>query len=445
MPYVVSRLEPRKQKVDLISFLNDLVTLDMFRPPTVFQTTGTRTAYYGEIKGGNERLKELKVPQQIRAMADFYDAYKDMRVDGVPQYNYERQVELHSEVKANGVLDEEQQKSMVAELLKAEGYEYCNLYRTFYIPKRSSKPGHMKWRRIDAPSDELANALRKLKVIFEALMDGCTYHTAAFAYVQHRCPADAVRKHAANKSNWELKLDFSNFFGSVTPEFLYKMMTQIFPFSEMIKLEGGEDALRNCLSLCFLNGGLPQGTPISPLLTNIMMIPIDHAISKGLRNNPVEVRKDNGHIVKNDYVYTRYADDIAVSNRVKFDDKRVINYINRVLAHYDAPFKLNPEKTRFGSNAGANWMLGVMYNQNHEVTVGHRRKKRLKATIANYAMDRNNGKRWELADVQQLQGEISYCKSIEEKAIEQIINNYSEKFKTDITAAIKADIKAMSA
>ena len=439
MPYVVSRLKPRANKVDLLSFLSDLVTVDMVKPPTVFQTTGTRTAYYDYITP--QKRHELRIPEQINALKAFYNTYKHLCVDDNPSYNYELQVELESAHKRSGKTKEEARDLAAQELKEKYDLEYCDLYHTFYIPKRSSTPTQKKWRRIDAPSEELSNALRKLKIMFEALMDGCTYHTSAFAYVQHRCPVDAVRKHAQNKSNWELKLDFSNFFGSVTLDFLLNMLSDIFPFSEITRTLDGHVALKNCLSLCFLNGGLPQGTPISPLLTNIMMIPIDHKISNGLRNHPV---KSPHKEATYDYIYTRYADDITVSNRMKFDQHEIVKYIQRVLDYYHAPFSLNPDKTRFGSISGANWQLGVMYNQDYHVTVGHQRKKRLKAALSNYAMDTINHIGWRLEDLQQLQGEIAYCKSVEKDVIEDIINRYSQKYHMDITLVMKQDIKRKS-
>ncbi len=437
MPYVVSRLKPKAHKVDLIDFLNGLVTMQMFAPPTVFQTTGTRTVYYDHITP--EKKRELRIDQQIVAMQQFYKNNKHLLVDGNPNYNYELQVELEKEAREKGITDEYEKREYVTSVLNERGYVYCGMYRTFYLPKR--KPGKKKWRRIDAPCKELEDALRTLKVMFEALMDGCTYHTSAFAYVPKRCPVDAVRKHAANKSNWELKLDFSNFFGSITPDFTIKMLSEVYPFSEFVKLPLGEETLRNCLSLAFLNGGLPQGTPLSPMLTNIIMIAIDQKISNGLKKHAV--KSPNGDKEYN-FVYTRYADDITISNRMKFDPNEIIGYVNAVLEMYDAPMKLNHEKTHFGSNAGANWMLGVMYNQNYEVTVGHKRKKRLKAALSNYAMDRRNALAWNLSDLQQLQGEIAYCKSVESKPISEIIQKYNTKYGFDIMTAIKADIKAAS-
>lgn len=438
MPYVVSRTKPREKKIDLIDFLEGLVTMKMLEAPTVFQTTGTRTVYYDYIAA--EKSATLRLPEQIHAMKSFYEKNKHLLVDSNKAFNYELQVGIESELRRGGTAKDDIPR-IAAEKMAEFGYEYCSIYRTFYLPKRSSKPGHKKWRRIDAPCDELADALRTLKTMFEALMDGCTYHTSAFAYVPHRCPVDAVRKHANNKSNWELKLDFSNFFGSITPEFAYKMLVEVFPFSEMIKYPGGMQAIENCLSLCFLNGGLPQGTPMSPMLTNIIMIAIDQKISNGLRKHAIKSPNTDKTY---DFIYTRYADDMTISNRMKFDPKEVIGYVQAVLDMYDAPMKLNQEKTHFGSNAGPNWMLGVMYNQNYEVTVGHRRKKQLKAALANYAMDKRHQYDWALEDLQQLQGELAYCKSVEEEAINQILSKYNMKFNMDIMAEIKADLKSKS-
>ena len=96
---------------------------------------------------------------------------------------------------------------------------------------------------------------------------------------------DALKRHQRNNSRWFLKLDFSNFFGSTTHEFVLRQLSSIFPYSEIVKSERGREALSKALSLCFLNGVLPQGTPFSPTITNIMMIPIDHAIAKMCREH----------------------------------------------------------------------------------------------------------------------------------------------------------------
>lgn len=301
--------------------------------------------------------------------------------------------------------------------------ERKELYHTFFIPK--AKGGY---RQIDEPLPPLMTALRELKRIFEEELPA-THHTSAFAYVQDRCAVDAVKRHQKNKSRWVLKIDMSNFFGSTTPEFLHKMLSKIFPISELYKNSTTELILRKALELCFLNGGLPQGTPISPLLTNLMMIPIDYEVSNRLKDY------NNNH-----YIYTRYADDIDISCRVSFMFTDIVNYVKSALAHFDAPFTLNDKKTHYGSTAGRNWMLGVMLNKDNEITIGHERKKLLKSKLSRYIIDHKNGKYWDTLSIQKLGGELSYFRSVEPSKYNYLINNYNKKFDVDISKCMKEDI-----
>lgn len=291
------------------------------------------------------------------------------------------------------------------------------LYRSFQIPKKSGG-----FRTINAPNDMLSAALYELKSILE-IDAGALYHTAAFAYVKGRSTQDAVRKHQKNESNWFLKLDFSDFFGSISLDFLMKMISMIFPFSLIVEDIDGKSALRKALSLCFLNGGLPQGTPISPMLTNLCMIPIDHRIF----NNLADRR----------FVYTRYADDLLISCVQAFDWRKMQKEIENILGSFQAPLKIKTEKTRYGSRKGSNWNLGLMLNKENKVTVGHMKKKFFKASVCSFILDEQNHKPWPMEDVQHLVGIISYYKSVEPEYFEYVIDHNNQKFHTNFEALLK--------
>jgi len=299
----------------------------------------------------------------------------------------------------------------------------ASLYHTFHIPKSSGG-----LRRIDAPLPELMNALRELKTLFEANMFAL-YHTTAFAYVRGRSTIDAIKRHQRNESKWFLKLDFADFFGSTTPEFVTAMLSQLFPFSEIVRSYSGREELQKAVGLCFLNGGLPQGTPISPFITNVMMIAIDHKISNHLRN--FDSRR---------FVYTRYADDLLISCKIDFDMNLVQQFIIDTLASFNAPFTIKKEKTRYGSSAGRNWNLGLMLNSENQITIGHKRKKQFKAMLDNYMRDRKTGNKWELHDIQVLSGLISYYKMVEQDYINYLLRQYSTKHGEDIHKCIKEDL-----
>ena len=300
-----------------------------------------------------------------------------------------------------------------------------DLYHTFYIPKKSGG-----LRKIDAPNPELMDALRKLKTIFEDDFNAL-YHTSAFAYVRKRSTVDAVKRHQYNESKWFGKYDLSNFFGSTSPEFVEKMFSMIFPFSEVMKNPEGKEQLTTALSLAFLDGGLPQGTPISPIITNLMMIPIDFTLFKKLRQ-----------FEKQKFIYTRYADDFLISSRYDFDFKKIENLIVDTLRSFNAPFSIKSSKTRYGSSSGSNWNLGVMLNRENKLTIGYKKKRQFQAMLASYVMDKQNGVNWDLNDVQVLEGYRNYYRMIEGDTIDKIVEHIGKKFKVNIVRMIKDDLRS---
>ena len=299
-----------------------------------------------------------------------------------------------------------------------------NLYYEFFIPKKSGG-----LRRIDAPCEDLMNALRDLKRMLETDFRAL-YHTSAFAYVKKRCPIDAVKRHQANESKWFGKLDLSNFFGNTTLAWSMHMLEMIFPFSEVMKEEQGRAQLEKALELGFLNGGLPQGTPLSPTLTNILMIPIDYTLANAFRD-----------FQKQQFVYTRYSDDIIVSSRYDFDIHAVEHLVSDTHRKFDSPHVINERKTRYGSSAGSNWNLGVMLNKDNEITIGFKTKRQFRSMLTSYVSDKQHGVEWDLHDVQTMEGLRSYYRSVEREAIDDMVRRIGEKYNADIVAMIRADLK----
>lgn len=299
-----------------------------------------------------------------------------------------------------------------------------SLYRHYEIPKRSGG-----FRPIDEPKIHLYSNQVELRSMLEHDFK-VGYHSSAFAYCKGRSPLLCVRRHQAAGSKWFLKLDFSNFFGNTNFHFVLQQLSKIAPFSEVLKTSEGETVLKKALSICFLNDGLPQGTPISPMLTNLIMIPIDHEISKRLHSKG--------------YTYTRYADDMQISHRKKFNINDVISIIEEVLRINDAPYLINQSKTRFGSIHGRNWNLGLMLNSNHIITIGHRKHKIIKAKLCNFILDEINKKPWIKESVEVLAGQVSYMQSIEFSTTKHILEHLNEKYKVDVCAMLHKRISENS-
>lgn len=302
----------------------------------------------------------------------------------------------------------------------------AKLYYSFLIPKKTGGT-----RRIDAPNPELMDALRSLKTLFETSFGAkVLYHTSAFAYIEGRSTIDAVKRHQANESRWYAKFDLSNFFGNTTMEFTMQQLSMIFPFSEIIKIPEGRVELEKALDLAFLNGGLPQGTPISPLITNIIMIPIDFKLKKALRDFDGKY-----------HVYTRYADDFIISSRYDFNFRNVEKLIADTIVEFGAKFTLKPEKTRYGSTAGRNFNLGVVVTADNRITIGSRKKRQYKMLLNNFVMDSLSGNMWATEDVQHLQGIQSYYRMVEGDVIDQITKFIGDKHGVDIPQMIKEQLR----
>ncbi len=299
-----------------------------------------------------------------------------------------------------------------------------SLYHSFHIPKRSGG-----LRQINAPNPELMDALRRLKTLLEEDFH-VLYHTSAFAYVKKRCTVDAVKRHQKNESKWFGKLDLHDFFGSTNLDFVMKMFSMIFPISEVVKVSEGRAELEKALELAFLNGGLPQGTPISPLITNVMMIPVDFKLANVLRN-----------FNKQRFIYTRYADDFIISSKFDFDIHDIEKLIVDTLESFGAPFTINASKTRYGSSSGRNWNLGVMLNKDNEITVGHKKKRQFQSMLYNYITDKQNDVRWDRNDIQVMHGLYSYYHSVEPEAIDSIVKHINGKMEVDVLRLIKNDLR----
>ena len=293
------------------------------------------------------------------------------------------------------------------------------LYDRFAIPK---KTGGL--RKINKPHPEMSVALIELRNLLSyALPYG--YHTSAYAYVKGRQTLDAVKRHKANESKWFLKLDMSDFFGNTTKEFVLSMLNHIAPFNLINERPEYRKAMEEALDLAFLDGGLPQGSELSPMLTNIVMIPFDYELNRALEDVGV-------------YTYTRYADDLAISCRHSFDAKKIEQVVNRTLKKLNAPYSLKEEKTKYGSSAGSNWLLGLMLNREGDITIGHKNKKRFRAMCHDFITHESM---WELEDMQHLAGLLSYYDSIEPEYFTDLINKINERHHTDFRSQLKNAMK----
>lgn len=225
----------------------------------------------------------------------------------------------------------------------------------FEIPKASGGT-----RTISAPDEQLKECYLTVRnTIRESMM--VLAHNNAYAYIKQRSTADALKVHQLNSSQYFLKIDISNFFDNCSQDLIVTQLSKVYPFYHNPSL------IKLLAEFATLDDGLPQGTPLSPDLTNWIMVPFDAHFHTWCE--------------KNGYVYTRYADDMIISHKESFKFTQVVEEISRLFTSLEYPFEIKKKKTRYGSRAGSNWNLGLMLNKDNNITVGHEFKKRIKTLI----------------------------------------------------------------
>lgn len=274
-------------------------------------------------------------------------------------------------------------------------------YRTFSIPKKTGG-----FRTIDAPNDMLKLYLTIWKEWFEQFLP----HNATHAYVKGRSTVTALQAHQENESKWFMKIDLHNFFPSHNLPYVMQQLSKIYPFQFLFENDNYKQSFIENLVYGFKDGKLPQGTPLSPVLTNICMVPIDYKIQKMLWDK------------KSNFCYTRYADDMIISSPYKFDSNLIQEEIIKILDEENTPFELNKEKTRFGSSSGRNWNLGLMLNKDNNITIGYRAKQKIKKDLYKFSQNPDS---FSYKEKHKLGGMLSYYSAVEPGYVKYIENKYN--------------------
>lgn len=215
-------------------------------------------------------------------------------------------------------------------------------YQTFTIKKKSGGE-----RIIHSPVNGLKSILRSLNFVLQCMYEP---HVAATGFVLDKSIVDNAKKHVGH--HYVFNLDLKDFFHSfdrnrVKLGFMYE------PFN----LNGDKEPLAFLLaSLCTHpfeidrepKTVLPQGSPTSPTLTNILCKKLD--------------RRLNGLANRFGATYTRYADDITFSSPHNIYSFEEFNKELRRIIENDQILAINPKKTRLQKAGYRQEATGLIVN-----------------------------------------------------------------------------------
>jgi len=250
-------------------------------------------------------------------------------------------------------------------------------YTQHQIPKRTGGS-----RTLLIPQAELKALQKNLLPVLEKSLKK-KIHKCAHAYVRGRSIKTNAIQHAGNKVI--VKMDIEKFFDSVTAEHLSPYLRAT-SYAETIQ--------SRLIELLITDKGLPQGAPTSPLLANVVMYKFDVALL--------------AFCLRNNFKYTRYADDITVS--LPEDDSKEIGWVIKFVEENLQlnGFKLNkkPQKLNVLRPHQAQRICGVTINSG-KPTISRKERRKLRAARHYQTI----GKEPSLSE-NQLQGHEGFVKMI---------------------------------
>lgn len=250
-------------------------------------------------------------------------------------------------------------------------------YQKFKIPKRSGGE-----RIISAPMPKLKKAQHW---ILENILNQVAIHEAAQGCAKNR----SIKTNASRHLNKDVVVnqDLENFFPTITYARI-KGMFRALGYSHNIATilalicSEAETKQVNVYGENYhsqrTDRFLPQGSPCSPAITNIMCRKLDARL-QGLGQ-------------KFGYSYTRYVDDISFSatgNAVN-DLNKILLYSRKVIV--DEGFKLNQKKLRIMKKGASQHVTGLLVNE--KPNVNKKTFKRFRALIFQLEKDGIEGKNW---------------------------------------------------
>lgn len=212
-------------------------------------------------------------------------------------------------------------------------------YRTFRIPKKNGGE-----REISEPLPSLKEIQRW---ILDEILNNCVVSGYSKAYKKRSSIKDNAYFHT--KQPKVLTIDIKDFFPSITWMKVYLLFHNL----------GYSPSVSMMLSkLCCLNGYLPQGSPTSPYISNLIMRGIDNRIIGFIKNRNIH--------------YTRYADDLSFSG--DFPPGMIIKFVTLVLKQNK--LEINPKKIRVRKPNQRQEVTGIVVNTKMQVAREMRRELR---------------------------------------------------------------------
>lgn len=238
---------------------------------------------------------------------------------------------------------------------------------------------------------------KKLKAvqawILVNILEKIPIESVATAYIKGKNIKDNVTIHHENK--FVLCLDIKNFFDKISSKWVYCLFHSL-----------GYNKFMSILltKLCTYKGYLPQGGVTSPCLSNILCKRLDRRIL--------------GYAGRRNIVYSRYADDLILSNNDPAILLKSLLFIKKIIQNEG--FELKEEKTRVLRPGHRKKITGLVISDDNKIGIGRRKMRDIRAAIHHLETGRTD--KWD--DHEKLEahikGWLNFLKSIDEYSFNKL-------------------------
>ena len=277
------------------------------------------------------------------------------------------------------------------EQLKNKSYKPLPVKRVYI-----EKPGKVEKRPLGIPTIRDRVCQQALKNRLEPIMEK-HFNDCSFGYRPNRSQHQAMRKiwkdiHQGNE--WIVDADLRNYFGTVNHEILINLVARKVSDGRILKL------IKDMLKVGYMEEGqlyktekgTPQGSVISPLLSNIYLTPFDNVMTNA------------------GYKLTRFADDWVVVCKTRREAEEALNLAREILAKLG--LQIHPDKTRITNIKWGFEFLGYKLKQGKGFKLNHNKIKSKRNALNIYVYPKD-------------------------KSIEKFMNNIRERTKRRLPLTMK--------
>ncbi|WP_394776955.1 reverse transcriptase domain-containing protein [Flavobacterium sp.] len=229
-----------------------------------------------------------------------------------------------------------------------------NRYSEFVILKKNGK-----LRQINSPDKLLKRVQSLINLLLQIIFESHSHYCSNGFLLGKDIKRNAI-PHTNKK--FVLNVDIEDFFPSINFRRV-KVVLGLSPFNLTNEREKIAFLIAN---LGTYKNYLPQGSPMSPLLSNIVTQKLDRKVSKFCIPNKIK--------------YSRYADDLSFSTNKNVLDNHFISSIKSIVE--DENFKVNEGKTRLRTSRESQEVTGLIVNE--KVNVKREYLQKVRAMLNNW-------------------------------------------------------------